>query len=194
MPGAAMCLCRWCFCQLVQGDTAKGAISTQLAVIASTLFWWAAGHCEMTKHCLSRAIGRQSQPNWPWSRRRRRRPAFVLYWVPFVLSGSLNLLLCLRRVLLNLMPLSLFSAGDVSPLPLKPTPCKCALPFHFAYGILLEHSVMFFAVSLPFWSVVAPERSLPNVIHLQRFNRPRLSCLFVGLFFAFPCRVLPVNC
>lgn len=35
--------CRWCFCQLVQGDTGRGVISARLVVIASTLLWWAAG-------------------------------------------------------------------------------------------------------------------------------------------------------
>lgn len=45
-----MCMCvrRWHSSQL-ERESGKGAISAQLALIASTLFWWAAALCEMTK-------------------------------------------------------------------------------------------------------------------------------------------------
>ncbi len=42
---------RWCSSQL-EKESGKGAISAQLALIASTLFWWAAALCEMTKCCI----------------------------------------------------------------------------------------------------------------------------------------------
>lgn len=41
---------RWCSSQL-ERLSGKGAISEQLVLIASTLFWWAAALCEMTKCC-----------------------------------------------------------------------------------------------------------------------------------------------
>lgn len=110
MPQACVCvrvcLCRWCSCQLVKGDSGKGAISTQLAVIASTLFWWAAAHCEMTKCCvralflrvaLSRAIGRQAQPDGPRGCR-HALPSFVLQWVLFPDSVAVPPLLLLLGV------------------------------------------------------------------------------------------------
>ena len=49
-----VCVCRWCSSQL-ERESGEGAISEQLALIASTLFWWAAALCEMTKCLLSRA-------------------------------------------------------------------------------------------------------------------------------------------
>lgn len=56
----AMCVCRmhWSVCAYADGanqlekESGKGAISAQLALIASTLFWWAAALCEMTKCCV----------------------------------------------------------------------------------------------------------------------------------------------
>lgn len=45
-----VCMCRWCSRQL-EKDSVKGAIRMQLALIASTLFRWAAALGEMTKRC-----------------------------------------------------------------------------------------------------------------------------------------------
>lgn len=53
-----VCVRRWCSSQL-ENESGKGAISVQLALIASTLFWWAAVLCEMTKCCV---LG---LPLWP---------------------------------------------------------------------------------------------------------------------------------
>lgn len=50
-----VCMRRWCSCQL-EKDRGKGAIGTQLALITSTLLWWAAALCEMTKCCVPRLV------------------------------------------------------------------------------------------------------------------------------------------
>lgn len=66
------CVRRWCSSQL-EKESGKGAISAQLALIASTLFWWVAVLCEMTKCCIPGLLlwphppllvleGRQPQP------------------------------------------------------------------------------------------------------------------------------------
>lgn len=56
-----MCVCRWCSSQL-EKESGKGAISVQLALIASTLFWWAAAFCGMTKCCVLGLLLRPLQP------------------------------------------------------------------------------------------------------------------------------------
>lgn len=49
---ACMCARRRWRCRQLEKESGKGAISEQLGLIASTLFWWAAAHCEMAKCCI----------------------------------------------------------------------------------------------------------------------------------------------
>lgn len=87
-----VCVRRWCSSQL-EKESGKGAISAQLTLIASTLFWWAAALCEMTKCCVP------GLPLWPLhrcrcsrvgSRSHREREQAARPWIYLPLSLRLS--------------------------------------------------------------------------------------------------------
>lgn len=144
--------CRWCSSQL-EKESGKGAISAQLALIASTLFWWAAAHCEMTKCCvpglplcppppLLVLAGRQPQPEGAGTDKRdceyiyRCHCAFPLLTL-LISSSPLRFVsaVALAQYLPDPISLPLCFAPDVSTFSLNSTSASLFLP-HCLFRLL----------------------------------------------------------